>query len=155
MDVLNCLWCYLVLSICNNKIPLYSVWWAPWAISGLINTIWVINPSFFLARWCICSWVPRVPLGISPQLCQAWGLTFSDHHRLFGFLSPRFLYGGWKGRRENILGCWFKEKKNTVNKNWVSSAISWAEIWTSALTVYVPLPGHPEDPLATLHFSCH
>lgn len=69
------LWCYLVL-FCNNKIPLYSVWWTPRAINYLINTIWVINPSFFfsLARWCIYSWAPRVALYISTQLCPAWGL---------------------------------------------------------------------------------
>lgn len=145
----------LYFSICNNKIPLYSVWWAPWAISRLINTIWVINPSFFLARWCICSWVPRVALGISTQLCHAWrGLPFSDHHRLFGFLSPHFFMVGGRGKEKTywVAG---SRKKNTVNKNWVSSTISWAEIWTSALTVYVSLPGRPEDPLATLHFSCH
>lgn len=145
----------LYFSICNNKIPLYSVWWAPWAISRLINTIWVINPSFFLARWCICSWVPRVTLGISTQLCHAWGgfpSVITTACLDFFLLTSLWWVEGEKRKHTGLL---VQEKKNTVNKNWVSSTISWAEIWTSALTVYVSLPGRPEDPLATLHFSCH
>lgn len=115
------LWCYLVL-FCNNKIPLYSVWWTPRAINYLINTIWVINPSFFfLGPLVHYSWAPRVALGISTQLRPAWGL-FLPWSPQFVCLFPSSLW--WGGEFRKCTGLLAKGK-NSVNKHQVSKAFPW------------------------------
>lgn len=70
---MNCLWCYLVL-FCNNKIPLYGVWWPPWAVNCLINTIWVINPKLFFS-WPVGTFIPG---------CPEWFLAFLPSAAMHG-----------------------------------------------------------------------